>query len=157
MNAKKAIGLGAVVLFTMFFAVPTIEAISHSSIFTTVNLSLQQPVHEPSGTRLISISTDGLVTIRIGSDSTFTARVGYEFRGARDRAPAIPWTLVSVNPKKDAVVIRYEDRVYLLPPGFRPGFIESPYAPGKGYIDVRGIPAGTVIRCPYTGRTFRVR
>ena len=37
----------------------------------------------------------------------------------------------------------------------KPGFIESPYAPGK-LIDVRGLPPGTEIECPYTRRPLLV-
>jgi hypothetical protein len=37
----------------------------------------------------------------------------------------------------------------------KPGFIESPYAPGK-LIDVRGLPPGTEIECPYTRRALLV-
>lgn len=35
------------------------------------------------------------------------------------------------------------------------GFIESPYAPGK-LIDVRGLPPGTEIECPYTKKALLV-
>lgn len=35
------------------------------------------------------------------------------------------------------------------------GFIESPYAPGK-LIDVRGLPPGTEIECPYTKKPLLV-
>ncbi len=34
----------------------------------------------------------------------------------------------------------------------KPGFITSPYRPNAGYIDVRGYPSGTVIKCPYSNR-----
>ncbi len=37
----------------------------------------------------------------------------------------------------------------------KPGFIESPYATGK-LIDVRGLPPGTEIECPYTRRALLV-
>lgn len=38
----------------------------------------------------------------------------------------------------------------------KPGFLFSPYAPDKGMIDVRGIPSGTKVACPYTQKIFRV-
>jgi hypothetical protein len=38
----------------------------------------------------------------------------------------------------------------------KPGFIFSPYAPSKGYIDVRGFPPGTEIKDPYSGKSFLV-
>ena len=36
------------------------------------------------------------------------------------------------------------------------GYVLSPYAPERGYIDVRWIPSGSLIQCPFTGRTFRI-
>ncbi len=36
------------------------------------------------------------------------------------------------------------------------GFITSPHAPDAGYIDVRGLPSGKEVKCPYTGKMFRV-
>ena len=32
----------------------------------------------------------------------------------------------------------------------KPGFVISPYAPYSGYVDVKGIPAGQEVACPYT-------
>jgi hypothetical protein len=38
----------------------------------------------------------------------------------------------------------------------KPGFVQSPYAPGSGYVDVRGFPKGTEVKDPYSGRIFLV-
>jgi beta-lactamase regulating signal transducer with metallopeptidase domain len=37
----------------------------------------------------------------------------------------------------------------------KPGYILSPFWPDAGYIDVRGFPSGTKIKCPYTGKIFK--
>jgi hypothetical protein len=41
-----------------------------------------------------------------------------------------------------------------IPAPGKPGFVFGP--PGKGYIDVRGLPAGTEVKNPFTGKSFRV-
>lgn len=48
------------------------------------------------------------------------------------------------------------DMAYGEPVPGKPGFITSPYAPDKGYVDVRGFPPGTEVKCPYTNKLFRV-
>jgi beta-lactamase regulating signal transducer with metallopeptidase domain len=42
-----------------------------------------------------------------------------------------------------------------IPAPGKPGFVTSPHAPSAGYIDVRGFPSGTEVKCPYTGKIFR--
>lgn len=47
------------------------------------------------------------------------------------------------------------DLPYAVPVANRPGFVTSPYAPTRGYVDVRGFPSGTEVKDPYTGKLFR--
>lgn len=44
---------------------------------------------------------------------------------------------------------------YGTPVAGKPGFVTSPYAPKDGYVDLRGFPPGTEVKCPYTGKLFR--
>lgn len=36
------------------------------------------------------------------------------------------------------------------------GFVYSPYDKSAGFVDVRDIGPGTKVRCPYTGKIFKV-
>jgi hypothetical protein len=51
------------------------------------------------------------------------------------------------NPKRDTP--------YGIPVADKPGFVTSPYSPTQGYVDVRGIPSGTEVKDPFTGKIFR--
>ncbi|MEZ5304577.1 MAG: hypothetical protein R3F11_28615 [Verrucomicrobiales bacterium] len=38
----------------------------------------------------------------------------------------------------------------------RPGYVNSPFAAKNQLVDVTGLPEGTEVKCPYTGKLFRV-
>jgi hypothetical protein len=38
----------------------------------------------------------------------------------------------------------------------RTGFVNSPYAAKHQLVDVTGLPTGMEVKCPYTGKLFRV-
>jgi hypothetical protein len=46
------------------------------------------------------------------------------------------------------------DVPYGIPVADKPGFVTSPYSPDQGLVDVRGIPSGTEVKDPYTGKVF---
>jgi len=48
------------------------------------------------------------------------------------------------------------DYPYAQPVPGKPGYVVSPYAPGSGYVDVRGWAPGTEVKDPYTGKIFLV-
>jgi len=43
-----------------------------------------------------------------------------------------------------------------IPISGKPGLVKSPYAQYAGEVDVKGIPSGTTVKCPYTGKIFIV-
>jgi hypothetical protein len=45
---------------------------------------------------------------------------------------------------------------YGVPVSGKAGFVTSPYAQFEGYVDVRGFPKGTEVKCPYSGKIFLV-
>lgn len=59
------------------------------------------------------------------------------------------------NPKIEAPAPAVSNPEYGKKSEGKAGFIESPYAPGK-LIDVRALPPGTEIECPYTKKALLV-
>ncbi len=59
------------------------------------------------------------------------------------------------RPFPGSAAIQEELRMAIPIPGTN-GLVMSPYAPSRGYVDVRGYPEGTHALCPYTRKTFVV-
>jgi beta-lactamase regulating signal transducer with metallopeptidase domain len=81
------------------------------------------------------------------------ARLADEARKARDAAMEAERESIRAEKAPDT-------RKEALPSGTaepgKAGIVRSPYAPKAGLVDVTGLPAGTVVKCPYTGKPFTV-
>jgi len=73
---------------------------------------------------------------------------------ANSTASFAPKSAPSSSPT--AAVNSQGDLFYGTPVAGKPGFVTSPYAPGAGYVDVRGFPINTEVKDPYTGQIFLV-
>lgn len=67
------------------------------------------------------------------------------------------WPLGTNAPLQPPVVSRESDGMpYGIPVPGKPGFVTSPHAPSEGYVDLRGYPSGTEVKCPYSQKMFLV-
>ncbi|WP_395740032.1 hypothetical protein [Prosthecobacter sp.] len=69
-------------------------------------------------------------------------------------APSAPATTPPVAPSTAAAPA--PELPYGTPIAGRPGFVNSPFAAKHQLVDVTGLPVGMEVKCPYTGKLFRV-
>lgn len=62
----------------------------------------------------------------------------------------------AVTPPAPKVVAAPQQLPFGVPIPGRPGFVNSPYAAKHQLVDVTGLPTGMEVKCPYTGKLFRV-
>jgi hypothetical protein len=71
-----------------------------------------------------------------------------------------PPTAASSNPQPAPVKVASPPAAAEIPMGTaisgRPGFVNSPFAAKHQLVDVTGLPTGMEVKCPYTGKLFRV-
>lgn len=62
----------------------------------------------------------------------------------------------SSQPAPSQPKVEVQDAPFGVPIAGRPGFVNSPFAAKHQLVDVTGLPAGMEVKCPYTGKLFRV-
>ncbi|MFZ4767331.1 MAG: hypothetical protein ACOYMN_20450 [Roseimicrobium sp.] len=61
---------------------------------------------------------------------------------------------VNITPPTEGAAMQEAPYGELIPG--RPGFVNSPYAAKNQLVDVTGLPVGMEVKCPYSGKLFRV-
>lgn len=98
-------------------------------------------------------------TVESGQDSTLFATPSPtpEAFATPTPAPADPAAGgINAPTPTPAPVTQSREISYGTPVPGKPGFVTSPHAPYAGYVDVRGFPPGTEVKCPYSGKIFLV-
>lgn len=75
---------------------------------------------------------------------------------AMNNTPSTPATSPTAPPEATPPPSTAPDLPFGTAIAGRPGFVNSPYAAKHQLVDVTGLPVGMEVKCPYTGKLFRV-
>lgn len=73
-----------------------------------------------------------------------------------ETASVTPSAPAPTPPTQSTTTATSREVAYGTPVPGKPGFVTSPHSPYAGYVDVRGFPPGTEVKCPYSGKIFLV-
>lgn len=73
-----------------------------------------------------------------------------------EKAPTTVQPLPQPTPPAPGPKPNVQDIPYGTPIAGRPGLVYSPFADKNKVVDVTGLPVGMEVKCPYTGKLFRV-
>lgn len=131
------------------FIVPNDFANPSSSVASAPSPGTPAPMPTPS------ISTPRLTappTVVAKNDVLPQTPAGSLFNNSNTPATAKN-NVANTAPAKPAIA---HDLPYGSPIPGRPGFVNSPFAAKHQLVDVTGLPPGMEVKCPYTGKLFRV-
>ncbi len=136
------------------------KTLGHMQIFFTVLIALFLAGCDssaPKQTTTTGVATAGEATTTAASPETTTAPVEHTVHNASQTAvtTAPAYSTPAARPRPKRVIDQGGTKAIGLRTQ-KPGFVISPYAMYDEPIDVTGLPSGTEVKCPYTGKIFIV-
>lgn len=122
----------------------------------TQNIARQQPANPKPVAQMVSTAPSTLSELSIPASPEMTPSQPKPEKKekkdtAREEPKPRPEPKKEVAPAEIPADLPFGSRVT-----GRPGFVYSPYAEKNQLVDVAGIAPGVEVKCPYTGRLFRV-
>lgn len=111
--------------------------------------------HDPSRTRVDLTPPSPLPPAEAPTNGRLEPRTDSPGSGPGGVSPASPAPSAGGASVKPTPAKR-EDLPYGISIPGRKGYVYSPYTDNKQQVDVTDIPTGTKVKCPYTGKVFRV-
>ena len=131
-------------VLAFFAGSPSLKAGPFAKFFRELRRSLAQPEPHRTASKSSRSSSSKTRSNTSSAKRSTTSNVSEPPNSANVK----PATVTAG--KRDAKA----DLRYGIPVPGKDGFVTSPFAPNSGYVDVRGVPPGTEVKDPYSGKTF---